>query len=218
MVHPAPSPTLKGNRAIFWSGTQMPHEVRRDMAKILGIPVDNVEVRWVEASGGYGRNGLEQVVADAAIMSQEVGRPVRVQWMRWDEHGWEPKGPPIGPRSAGYLDNGWTGAVAWQHHIWVPTSEDTHLIAPALIGSPDVTGTTGTGEPAVTYAYTFENADVAFHGEGRIGLLTAWLRSPAQFETTFAMESFIDELAAATRQDPLDFRLSYLKDPGRSRC
>src|SRR6185437_1573608 len=158
-----------------------------------------------------GRNGLEQVVADAAIMSQAVHRPVRVQWMRWDEHGWEPKGPPLVQDLQGALDDQGR-VVAWQHHAWVPTFEDTHLIAAALIGRPDVTGTTGTGEPAIAYAYTFENADVAFHGEGRVGLMTSWLRSPAQFETTFAMESFIDELAAAARQDPLEFRLSYLKD------
>jgi CO/xanthine dehydrogenase Mo-binding subunit len=203
---------VSGNRAIFWSGTQMPHEVRRDMAKLLDIPVDNVEVRWAEGSGAYGRNGLEQVVADAAIISQAVRRPVRVQWMRWDEHGWEPKGPPLVQDLQGALDDQGR-VVAWQHHVWLPTSEDTHLIAAALIGRPDVTGTTGTGEPAVTYAYTFENADVAFHGEGKLGLMTSWLRSPAQFETTFAMESFIDELAAVAQRDPLEFRLSYLKDP-----
>jgi len=203
---------VSGSRATFWSGTQMPHDVRRDMAKLLGIPLDNVEVRWAEGSGAYGRNGLEQVVADAAIMSQAVRRPVRVQWMRWDEHGWEPKGPPLVQDLQGALDDQGR-VIAWQHHVWLPTVEDTHLIAAALIGRPDVTGTTGTGEPAIAYAYTFENAEVTFHDEGRVGLMTSWLRSPAQFETTFAMESFIDELAAAAKQDPLEFRLSYLKEP-----
>ena len=203
---------VRGSGAIFWSGTQMPHDIRGDMAKLLGIPLDNVEVRWAEGAGAYGRNGLEQVVADAAIMSQAVRRPVRVQWMRWDEHGWEPKGPPLVQDLRGALDHRGR-VVAWQHHVWLPTFEDTHLIAAALIGSPDISGTTGVGEPAIAYAYDFENADVAFHGEGRVGLMTSWLRSPAQFETTFAMESFIDELAAAARQDPLEFRLAHLKDP-----
>jgi CO/xanthine dehydrogenase Mo-binding subunit len=203
---------VRSDRATFWSGTQMPHEIRGDMAKLLGMPPDNVEVRWVEGSGAYGRNGLEQVVADAAVMSQAARRPVRVQWMRWDEHGWEPKGPPLVQDLRGALDDQGR-VVAWQHHVWLPTFEDTHLIAAALIGRPDITGTTGTGEPAIAYAYTFQNAEVAFHGEGRVGLMTSWLRSPAQFETTFAMESFIDELAAAARQDPLEFRLAYLKDP-----
>lgn len=190
----------------------MPHETRRDLATMLGIPLHNTELRWFEASGGYGRNGLDHVVADAAVMSQAVGRPVRVQWMRWDEHGWEPKGPPIVQDLLGALDDDGR-VIAWRHQMWIPTTSDTHLIAAALIGKPDVTGQTGLGHPAITYAYTFANADVACHGEGRVGLLTAWLRSPAQFETTFAMESFIDELAATAGQDPLAFRLAHLEDP-----
>jgi nicotinate dehydrogenase subunit B len=204
---------VKNDRATFWSGTQMPHEARRDMAKLLGIPLDNIELRWFEASGAYGRNGLEHAIADAAIMSQAVGRPVRVQWMRWDEHGWEPKGPPIVQDLSGALDSNGR-VVAWQHHMWIPTISDTHLIAAALTGHADATGETGTGKvPVITYAYTFENADVAVHDEGRVALLTAWLRSPAQFETTFAMESFVDELAAAAGQDPLAFRLANVEDP-----
>ena len=203
---------VKADRAIFWSGTQMPHQTRRDIAKVLGVPVERLELRWCEASGGYGRNGLDHVVADAAIMSQVVGRPVRVQWMRWDEHGWEPKGPPIVQDLTGGLD-AQGRVIAWRHHAWVPTLEDTHLIAAALIGNPEACGETGVGDPSITYAYDFPNADVTGHCEGRVGLLTAWLRSPGQFETTFAMESFIDELAAAARQDPLAFRLSHVKDP-----
>ncbi len=203
---------VKGDRATLWSGTQMPHETRRDMAKLLNIPLDGIEVRWFEASGAYGRNGLEHVVADAAIMSQIVGKPVRVQWMRWDSHGWEPKEPPIVQDLEGGLDSA-GHVIAWQHHMWVPTTGDTHLVAAALIGHPDVTGQTGaSGRAPVRYAYNFDNAEVTSHGEGRVGLLTAWLRSPAQFETTFAMESFIDELAAAAKQDPLAFRLAHLED------
>ena len=203
---------VRGDRATFWAGTQMPHETRRDLARLLGIPLENVELRWYEAAGGYGRNGLDHVIADAAIMSQAVGRPVRVQWMRWDEHGWEPKGPPILQELLGGLDDK-GHVIAWRHHMWVPTTSDNHLIAADLIGKPDVTGQTGLGRAAITYAYTFDNADVACHGEGRVGLLTAWLRSPAQFELTFGMELFIDELAVAVQQDPLAFRLAHLRDP-----
>jgi len=202
---------VRKDRAIFWAGTQMPHQARRDMARLLDMPVENIELRWHEASGSYGRNGLEHVIADAALMSQAVGRAVRVQWMRWDEHGWEPKGPPIVQDLTGALDDK-GNVLAWRHHMWIPTTSDTHLIAARLAGTAEV-GATGRGRPAITYSYTFENADVACHGEGRVALLTAWLRSPAQFETTFAMESFIDELAASAGRDPLSFRLAYLKDP-----
>ncbi|MBO0739196.1 MAG: xanthine dehydrogenase family protein molybdopterin-binding subunit, partial [Alphaproteobacteria bacterium] len=203
---------VSGARAIFWSATQMPHEARRVMAQLLNIPAERIELRWFEGAGGYGRNGFDHVNADAALLSQAVGRPVRVQWMRWDEHGWEPKGPAIVQDLEGALDA--SGQVtAWRHHMWIPTTSDKDLIAAELIGEPGILGKTGRGRPAVTYAYTFPNADVACHGEGRVGLLTAWLRSPAQFETTFAMESFMDELAAAAGQDPLDFRLAHLADP-----
>ncbi|MEO8858341.1 MAG: molybdopterin cofactor-binding domain-containing protein, partial [Burkholderiaceae bacterium] len=202
---------VRKDGATFWSGTQMPHQARRDMAKLLGMDPERIELNWFEASGQYGRNGLEHVVADAALMSQSVGRPVRVQWMRWDEHGWEPKGPAIVQDLAGAVDDK-GNVVAWRHHMWIPTTSNTHLIAASLSKGPDI-GSTGQGRPAITYAYTFDNADVVCHGEGHVALLTAWLRSPAQFETTFAMESFIDELAAAAGRDPLAFRLAYLKDP-----
>jgi CO/xanthine dehydrogenase Mo-binding subunit len=203
---------VKDDRCIIYSGTQMPHEARHVTAKLLGIPADRVELIWYGAPGAYGRNGLDHAIADAAIMSQAVGRPVRVQWMRWDEHGWEPKGPAIVQDLEGAVD-AQGKVVAWRHHMWLPTSMDTRLIAAALIGKPDIVGSVGMGTPAITYAYQFPNTDVADHAEGKVALLTAWLRSPAQFETTYAMEAFIDEMAAETGQDPLDFRLKHLNDP-----
>ncbi len=196
-------------QAVFWAGTQMPHQARRDMAQLLHLPVENVEVKWIEASGQYGRNGLEHVMADAAIMSRAAGRPVRVQWMRWDSHGWDPKEPPIAQDLEAALD-AHGNVTAWRHHMWIPTLSDTRLLASELIGKP--VGKENLGHGAIGYEYTFANADVACHGESRVGVITAWMRAPGQFETTFAMESFIDELAAAAKQDPLEFRLKYLKD------
>ena len=198
------------DKAIVWGGTQMPHQARRDLAELLDLPVDRVEVRWVEASGNYGRNGLEHVMADAAIMSRAVGRPVRVQWMRWDSHGWDPKEPPLVQDLEGALD-AQGNVAAWRHHMWVPTFSDTRLIASELIGKP--VGVKNLGRAAIGYEYAFDNADVSSHNASRVGVITAWMRAPGQFETTFAMESFIDELAAAAQQDPLAFRLKYLEEP-----
>lgn len=201
---------VKKDHATFWSGTQMPHQTRRDMAKLLGMDPNRVEVKWFEASGAYGRNGLEHVVADAAIMSQAVGRPVRVQWMRWDEHGWDPKEPAITQDLLGALDDK-GNVVAYRYQSWIPTTFNTHLIAVRLVNGPDI-GITGQGRPSITYAYDFDNSSVVCHGEGHVALLSSWLRAPAQFETTFAMESFIDEIAAAAGQDPLSFRLAHVQD------
>lgn len=198
------------DRAIVWGGTQMPHQAQRDLAELLGFPVEHVEVRWVEASGQYGRNGLEHVMADAVIMSRAVGRPVRVQWMRWDSHGWDPKEPPIVQELEGALDEH-GNVTAWRHHMWVPTLSDTRLLPSELIGKP--VGRENLGNAAIGYEYTFDNADVSSYNEGRVGVISAWMRAPGQFETTFAMESFVDELAAAAKQDPLEFRLKYLKEP-----
>ncbi|MBS0613729.1 MAG: xanthine dehydrogenase family protein molybdopterin-binding subunit, partial [Proteobacteria bacterium] len=156
------------------------------------------------------RNGLEHVMADAAIMSRAVGRPVRVQWMRWDSHGWDPKEPPIVQDLEAALDE-LGHVIAWRHHMWVPTFSDTRLLASELIGKP--VGAKNLGEAAIGYEYTFDNADVSSHNESRVGVITAWMRAPGQFETTFAMEAFIDELAAAAKQDPLEFRLKHLKEP-----
>ena len=152
-------------------------------------------------------------------MSQAVGRPVRVQWMRWDEHGWEPKGPAIVQDLAGAVD-AQGKVVAWRHHMWMPTSMDTRTDRRGADRQAEYRrARSAWGTPAITYAYQFPNADVADHGEGKVALLTAWLRSPAQFETTFAMEAFIDEMAAADRPGPA--RVPFAASAAihaRSRC
>ena len=86
---------VRDGRATIWSGSQWIQGDRRNLAKMLGIPVENVHSIWVEASGSYGRLGCDDAAADAALLSQAVGKPVRVQWMRHDEHGWEPMSPAM---------------------------------------------------------------------------------------------------------------------------
>ena len=75
---------------------------------------------FIEASGCYGHNGADDAAADAAILSQAVGRPVRVQWMRYDEHGWEPLGPAMVMEVRGGLD-AQGNVVAWDYQVWTPT-------------------------------------------------------------------------------------------------
>ena len=71
-----------------------PHGNRKTFARFLGLPPDKVQLIYLDGAGCYGMNGHEDAAADAAILSRAVGRPVRVQWSREDEHGWDPKGPP----------------------------------------------------------------------------------------------------------------------------
>ena len=86
---------VRDGEATIWSGTQGAHQLRPTIAQLLGISPANVRVVFVEASGCYGHNGADDAAADAALLSQAVGKPVRVQWMRHDEHGWEPLGPAM---------------------------------------------------------------------------------------------------------------------------
>src|SRR5881409_2094836 len=86
---------VRDRRATVWSGSQWIQGDRRNLARMLGIPLERVRIIWAEASGSYGRLGCDDAAADAALLSQSVGRPVRVQWMRHDEHGWEPMSPAM---------------------------------------------------------------------------------------------------------------------------
>ena len=91
---PAPSPNSRTASSHRWSASQATHDLRGQLAEMLRLPPDNVRCIYWKASGCYGRNGHEDAAADAAILAKAVGRPVRVQWSRADEHGWDPKGPP----------------------------------------------------------------------------------------------------------------------------
>ena len=117
------APDETGIRATIWSGTQGPFPLQSAIAQLLGIPVTQVRVIYVEAAGCYGHNGADDVCADAALLSQFVGRPVRVQWTRQDEHGWEPLGPAMAHQMNGGLDSS-GGVAAWEHIVFTPTHID----------------------------------------------------------------------------------------------
>ena len=85
---------FKDGKLTSWSASQATHTLRKQLAKMFGMPADNVRCIYLEGSGCYGRNGHEDAAADAALLAKAVGKPVRVQWSRADEHGWDPKGPP----------------------------------------------------------------------------------------------------------------------------
>jgi nicotinate dehydrogenase subunit B len=203
---------VNGDKATIWAGTQGPHALQLDLSKLLDLAPTNVHIINVEASGCYGRNGADLVAADAALMSRLTGKPVRVQWMRHDEHGWEPKGPAMAQDMAGGLDAD-GNITGWKHTVWTPPHYDSTYVAGELSGKPVGLPLIGAFNTPVL-VYNFDNVSLFQYDQASFAdaIRTSWLRGPAQFQTTFAMESFLDELASAAGADPVEFRLRYLKD------
>ncbi|HXB67425.1 MAG TPA: molybdopterin cofactor-binding domain-containing protein [Candidatus Acidoferrales bacterium] len=209
-----------------WTGAQKPHALQKGLAQMLRVPEDQVRVVWVEAAGSYGRAGDEDVAADAALLSQAAGKPVRVQWSRADMTAWGGKGPAAIVDLAAALDA--QGAVtaleltsrAFSGTEIIPQPNTAgNMLAAQLIGMPN----TNPGEEYVqwggsTYAYTIPNVHVTGHiiaplYESQSPLRTTHLRDPNGPAGTFAAESFMDELAAAAGADPIEFRLRHTADP-----
>jgi nicotinate dehydrogenase subunit B len=177
--------------------------------------VDKMRVVFCEGSGSYGTNGNDYVAADAVLLSKFIGAPVRVQWMRQDEHRWDPNGPQQLIDIQGGIDAAGR-IVAWDVQMWVPT---TRMGARALLAA-DAAGFTqddGQNAGALTQngdpPYEAPNVRVVAHLMRDTPLVPSNLRAPGKIANVFAVESFTDELAAASGADPLEFRLSKLTDP-----
>jgi nicotinate dehydrogenase subunit B len=203
--------------ATLWSPTQSSFNLRDAVAKTLDLPAEKVHLVWVEGSGCYGHNGADDVTADAAVLSQAVGKPVRVQWMRHDEHGHEPKGAAMVMEVKGGLDPQ-GNVVAWDYQVWSPghagrPSADGagNVLAGAALGQPKKLLPTGADRNAKP-TYVFPNSRVRLHLLRSTVLRVSSLRGLGSPQNTFANESFIDELAARAGADPVAFRIRHLKD------
>ena len=202
---------VQKDQATIWSGSQWPQGDRRDLAQMLGMPTEKVHLKWVEASGSYGRLGCDDATADAALLSQTVGRPVRVQWMRHDEHGWEPVSPAMVMDLRAGLDvKG--NVVAWDFEHWTSshaTGESGNFLAWRLLGTAPGHGRLSGGPGQSSYVFP-NNRLVAHFVEPMLRAI--YLRGPGRVQNNFANESFMDELAAAINIDPVEFRLRHLQD------
>jgi nicotinate dehydrogenase subunit B len=206
---------LKDGRLTCWTASQATHNLRKQLAAMLGMPVEAVRAIYVDGSGCYGRNGHEDAAADAALLARAVGRPVRVQWMREDEHGWDPKGPPTLIDLEAALDAS-GGVIAWSSKFFIPEAVvgNVALLAAQHAGLPhESTMSPGSIQQNSAIPYAFPNVRVALHRLAETPFRPSWIRTPGRLQNTFANESFMDELAAAAGVDPLEFRLRYLKDP-----
>jgi nicotinate dehydrogenase subunit B len=211
---------INDGRITCWSASQATHRLRSQLAVMMDMPIDNVHCLYVEGSGCYGRNGHEDAAGDAALLSRAMGgRPVRVQWMRADEHGWDPKGPPtLIDLRAGVDDKG--RVVAWESEFFVPEGGigPVPLIAATLVGAP-AAPTEPSLMPLFNYLtvnsaipYTFPNIKTVAHLLAETPFRWSWIRMPGRMQNGFANECFLDELAALIGADPLDFRVIHLND------
>ena len=203
-----------GNTTV-WCASQGIHGLRTNLAKVFGLPPEKMRVIFLDGSGSYGTNGGDHVAADALLLSKTVGQPVRVQWMRHDEHGWDPKGPQQLLDVRAGLD-GAGRIVAWETEMWVPNAAPG---ARALVAADAarISQEHGTGSGAITQngdpPYDTDHVRVVAHMIKETPLQLSNLRAPGKIANVFAVEAFTDELAAAAGVDPVEFRMKRLTDP-----
>ena len=176
-VRSAPDPAT-GIQATIWSGTQNVTALRGAIAGLLGLPTAAVRVIYEEASGCYGHDGVDDCAADAALLSQAVGAPVRVQWTRQDEHGWEPYGGAQAHDMKAAV--GKNGITAWSHLIYAPTANSRPSAGnPGTLLAGALTGLLPDPLPATSVDTSGRNAPVTYDFPQRVEA-----RLIKSFETT----------------------------------
>ena len=214
----------ENNSLTVWTHSQGVFPLRNALSELLQMPKESIRCIHQEGSGCYGHNGADDAAADAALLAREVpGRPVRVQWSRNDEHGFEPYGPAMIVETAASL--GPDGKVAdWHHAIW----SNTHTQRPtagalflqnALLPNPlqvppphPLPMPEGGGDRNSIPLYDFPVANIVYHFIPDMPLRVSALRSLGGHMNVFAIESFVDELARDAHADPIAFRLAHLSD------
>jgi CO/xanthine dehydrogenase Mo-binding subunit len=224
---------VQQGKATIWSASQAVYPLRSTMAMVLDLKAEDVHVVYRQGSGCYGVNQADSVSYDAALLSQAVGKPVRVQLTRKDEMAWENYGYAfVIDERAGINADG--TIVAWDHESWSPVMGGRPGgNAPGNVASGFVAGFSpqafaprspapepgnyANGSNAVPSYYsggtgTVSSVRVLTHNV-QSPFFTGPLRSPERLQNTFAHESFIDEIAASLKRDPVEYRLAHLRDP-----
>ncbi|MBS0343969.1 MAG: molybdopterin-dependent oxidoreductase, partial [Proteobacteria bacterium] len=200
-----------GTRLAAWAGTQNPHVLRRDLAQLTGLDELAVEVVRMEAAGCYGRNGADDVAADAALLARAVGAPVRVQLTREQEHAWEPKGAAQLMQVQGGL-NADGSVAAYDFETSYPSNGAPTLALLLTRTIEPQAHAYEMGDRTARPPYEFDNLRVKVNDMAPI-VRASWLRGVSALPNSFAHESYIDELATAAGEDPVAFRLKHLHDP-----
>jgi nicotinate dehydrogenase subunit B len=216
---------MKDGALTVWSHTQGVYPDRDAISEMLALPKERVRVIHMEGAGCYGHNGADDAAADAALIATKMpGVPVRVQWMREDECRWEPFGSAMVSKLRAGLDSSGR-VVSWDYGVW----SCSHSTRPGGAGSllaaqhgprafklePQKARKTadGMGDRNAVPLYAFPGVRVVHHFLPDMPLRVSALRALGAYHNVFALESFMDELAAAAGADPVEFRLRHLEDP-----
>jgi nicotinate dehydrogenase subunit B len=214
---------IKADQVTLWTGSQKPHFTGDGVARILGVPPEKVHGIWILGPGSYGRNDAGDCAIDAALLAKAVGRPVRLQYMRDQGTGWDPKAPASIHRARAAIDA--SGKVIGYEftskafpRVDVNSNESAphDTLAGQLTGVPLKSGD-GFGVPEESYGFANKRSGywetIAPLLDRGSPLRTSHLRDPIGPQVHFASESFMDELAAALNLDPVEFRLQYVTEP-----
>jgi CO/xanthine dehydrogenase Mo-binding subunit len=220
-----------GDRVHVWTHSQGVYLLRTDLALVLKLPVENITVEHMEGAGCYGHNGADDVALDAVLLAKAAGgRPVRLQWSRQDEMTHAPFGAAMAVEIEADLD-AQGEIVDWRHSIWGNghVARPGRAALPALLAGTEIENpfprTVATNPPQATGGgadrnsvplYDFPSWTVECHRLLTMPIRTSALRTLGAQGNVFAIESFLDELAAERGEDSVAFRLRHLSDP-RSR-
>ncbi len=210
---------VRSDGATIYSQSQNVFNLGVTLADLLGMAPEQVRVIFREGAGCYGHSGFDDVAADAAMLSQAVGRPVRVQWMRADEFAWEPKGPPMTMDVRGGIDDQ-GNIIAWDYEVWTPThntrpsDQASKVLAGQLKDPPAEMFEVGYGggDRNAPTNYSFPNNRVTVHWVETPPLRPSALRSLGGLANASVNEMFFDEVAAAAGADPVELRVRHLYD------
>ena len=213
---------IKDGKVTCWSGTQKSHFVQQGLAATLEVPVEDVHVKWTTGPGSYGRSDADDAAMDAAVLAKAVGKPVRVQYMRNEGTGWDPKGPASVHYARAAVDAaGNVTAYEFRSKGFSRIDVNTNGSKPwdTLAGQTrGVALKSGDNFGVPAESYQFANKRTSWETippllDRSSPLRTSHLRDPVGPQIHFASESFIDEVAAALNQDPIEFRLKRIQDP-----
>ncbi|MFS8110467.1 molybdopterin-dependent oxidoreductase [Rhizobium jaguaris] len=215
----------KDGNVKVWTHTQGVYPDRGAIADLLGLPKDKVRAIHMQGSGCYGHNGADDAAGDAAFIASKLpGRPIRVQWMREQEHGWEPFGPAMVTKVKASLDA--SGKIDnWTYDLWSNTHSTRpgkagELLAGRLKENPvaplpvkmEITPA-GNGDRNADPLYVIPNRRILWHFVAEMPVRVSALRGLGAYANVFSIESTMDELSRIAKADPVEFRLRHLADP-----